>query len=149
MKTATRESWQHVPLPALRRELPVTGTYAAGEFARMQQGLIPQQMEDKWFIYWEEGILHFHRSWTGFEIYQIEFSVRESGEAILTKCLVNRDQSQYQSTDDENDTRLVGFLIDRLLLGKPVRFPTPGAVPPAEQPVYLHHIVGSGRSNGE
>ena len=30
-------------------------------------------MEDKWFIFMENGILYFHRSWTGVCIYQVHF----------------------------------------------------------------------------
>ena len=31
-------------------------------------------MEDKWFIYWKEGMLFFQRSWTGFCIYVVRFA---------------------------------------------------------------------------
>jgi len=32
-------------------------------------GLVPEEIEDKWFIYWEDDTLFFHRSWTGNCIY--------------------------------------------------------------------------------
>ncbi len=149
METATRDSWRHVPLPASRTELPLTRTYSAEAFGRMQQGLVPEQMEDKWFIYCENEILHIHRSWSGHQMYQVEFLVGGNGEATINKCFVNRDPSQYQAVDDAYDAQLVCFLIDRLLLGKPMRFPTPGTVSPEERPLYVHRVIGFGRSNGE
>lgn len=136
-------------MPASRQELPITCTYRAEDYARVQKGLIPQEMEDKWFIYCENDTLHIHRSWTGYQMYRIEFVVGEGGEATIKQCFVNRDQAQYQSVDDGYDAQLVCFLIDRLLLGRAVPFPVPGTVAKDEHPVYLHHIIGYGRSNGD
>jgi len=36
----------------------------------LSYGSIPLQMEDKWFIYWENTYLNFIRSWTGIQIFQ-------------------------------------------------------------------------------
>ena len=89
---------------------------------RIRRGLVPEQMEDKWFIYWKDDALFFHRSWTGYCVYIAHFAA--SGETwTMTRADVNRDQRQYTETNDESDARLVEYLIDALLLHKAVRWP--------------------------
>jgi hypothetical protein len=31
-------------------------------------------MKDKWFIFFEDGSLYFHRSWAGFPVFEVEMS---------------------------------------------------------------------------
>ena len=52
------------------------------QFLELKKGLIPQQMEDKWFIFYEDGWLHFHRSWTGFGNYKAQVVKEEDGYSI-------------------------------------------------------------------
>jgi hypothetical protein len=50
-------------------------------FLHTAKGLIPRAMEDKWYIYFENDCLYFHRSWTGLEILCAEI-IREDGESV-------------------------------------------------------------------
>ena len=68
---ANRNDWKTTPLPAARVGITLDRTYAADEFARIKEGDVPQEMEDKWFAFYEEPWLYLHRSWTGFGIYQV------------------------------------------------------------------------------
>ena len=70
MPIARADSWKRLPAPPARR-LPFDAVYDADQYARLRQGLIPQEMEDKWFIYLEDGQLCLHRSWTGTWIYAL------------------------------------------------------------------------------
>lgn len=36
----------------------------------LEYGNIPRQMEDKWFLYLENDVIHYLRSWTGIEIFK-------------------------------------------------------------------------------
>ncbi|MFJ5485933.1 hypothetical protein [Pectobacterium actinidiae] len=90
----------------------------------MKQGVIPKQMEDKWFIYFEDGWLRFHRSWTGFFIYALKLDGSPAGVRV-TDSWVNRDPTQYTNTDLEHDRNMLRYLIDVALLKKQgVPFPT-------------------------
>lgn len=52
---ATRQSWPDLlPLPRARSTLPIRHEFTEGEYKRLSLGLIPQEMEDKWFIFLEE-----------------------------------------------------------------------------------------------
>ena len=122
MKPATKDSWTTRPLPRQRARLAANWRYSQDEFQRVLKGLIPEVMEDKWFIFFEAGWLYFHRSWTGNCIFQAQFRETDAGWAV-TQFLVNRDPDQYQSDSDDYDRQLLRFLIDSLLLGKPAEFP--------------------------
>lgn len=52
----------------LLKDLPLSQE----EFERVAQGLVPEEMEDKWFLYFEDGKLYCHRSWNGECIYIVD-----------------------------------------------------------------------------
>lgn len=85
------------------------------EFQRIMMGYIPEQMEEKWFAYFENGWLHFHRSWTGFEIYKAEI-VAFDGSYVINSFWVERNSEKYGNTNDESDIETFYFLVARLLL---------------------------------
>jgi hypothetical protein len=75
-------------------------------------------MEDKWFLFFEDDTLFFHRSWTGFCVYEVHFE-----GSTATHAVVNRDPEQYRATDDDRDQQLIHHLIQVLLLGQPANYP--------------------------
>jgi hypothetical protein len=109
--SATREDWQTTPFPESRAFLSLDRTYSNEELARLQKGRIPEEMEDKWFIFYEEPWLYLHRSWTGYCVFQARFEATPSGNRV-TEALVSRDPDQYRSTDDVSDVLLLTYLLD-------------------------------------
>lgn len=105
----------------------------------IRRGVIPEQMEDKWFIYWSEGELFFHRSWTGFCIYVVKFQTGKEGYTTV-EAQVNRDPLQYGKTNDGKDKATVSFLIDVVLLHRPHDFP--GSGPTELQALIQWHQIG-------
>lgn len=106
------------PMPARRKVLPFHRAFTTAEVAALQHGMLPGQMEDKWFGVLSEGALDFHRSWTGYHIYRL--LLRTEGRGLVGyKLIVSRGQSQYTNTDDARDLECVAFLIDRMLRGQP------------------------------
>ncbi|HEX3599594.1 MAG TPA: hypothetical protein VHU84_05590 [Lacipirellulaceae bacterium] len=79
---ATRSDWKTVELPTQRKLIPFDRTYTAAEFARIKEGLIPECMEDKWFEFYEEPWLYFHRSWTGYCVYQLRLEPVATGTRV-------------------------------------------------------------------
>ena len=138
---ATRESWSNVrPLPEQRALLSLQREFTKQEYELMRYGLIPEVMEDKWFIFLEDDVLYFHRSWTGNCIYQLTLK-KDGARYKVAEALVNRDASQYSGTDDGYDEKLLTFLIDCLLLGRPSTFPVPAGVPSGIATGLYHHSV--------
>jgi hypothetical protein len=142
---ATRESWTSVPLPEKRTSLSLQREFTQEEFELIRCGLIPEAMEDKWFIFLEENVLYFHRSWTGYCIYQLSLSKHGTTYTVV-ETFANRDPSQYSiGTNDGYDEELLNFLIDNLLLGRSSTFPVPAGVPPGiATGLYHHHVAGVG-----
>ena len=120
---AVRTDWQTHPLPDARTRIPLDRAFSASEMARIRLGLIPEQMEDKWFVFWEDDLLFFHRSWTGFCTYIVRFEPARRG-ARMVDALVSRDAREYSNTDDGHDARMISYLIDVLLLGRRSEFPS-------------------------
>ena len=107
-----RGDWKTIEMPNARATIPINRQYSDREFGRLSAGEIPQEMEDKWFIFYEEPVLHLHRSWTGFCVYQVEFQP-DGRFFAANSAIVNRDESQYTERNDEHDMMLLGILMDR------------------------------------
>lgn len=122
MKQAKASDWKTEPLPVQRATITLDRNFTAQEIERIQTGLIPEQMEDKWFIYWREDRLFFHRSWTGFCVYMVKFT-NTNGSYRMVEADVNRVSEQYRETSDKHDELMISYLIDALLLQKDSDFP--------------------------
>jgi hypothetical protein len=86
------------------------------QYAKIRFGLLPMQMEDKWFAYFDEGRIHFHRSWTGAKVYEAAIQKRDD-YYVISELIVERDKNLYSNTDDNDDVRSFDFLVGRGLLG--------------------------------
>ena len=123
MKPATSEDWNTKPLSAKRTSISLDRSFSQAEMDRIKQGLIPAQMEDKWFIYFDNNTLYLHRSWTGYCIYVVRFS--DKGDSWhMTEADVNRDPDQHKATDDKHDSQMISYLVDVLLLHREAEFPS-------------------------
>ena len=112
MKKATRDDWKIEPFPSLHTTLEIDRIYSEDEFARISLGLIPQQMEDKWFIFYESPWLYLHRSWTGFCIFKVRFELIPEG-AKVAEVWVNREPNQRFGTNDlQSASMLAAILLD-------------------------------------
>jgi len=143
--SANRNSWKVcLPLPAQRERLSFQHDYSEEGYKKISLGLIPEVMEDKWFVFMEDNILYFHRSWTGVCIYEIHFE-KLGDKYSIKEAWVNRDDQQYKQTDLDYDRELLKFLIDNLLLEKNTPFPlsnkVAGKIPKG---VQQHSMSGTG-----
>ena len=146
---ATRTSWKRAhPMPQLQAQLVFLGQFSATEAERIRFGLVPAQMEDKWFIFHESDHLYLHRSWSGFCMFRVR--LEPSGEGVrIAEAWVNRDPEQYSGGDGVYDVALLAYLMDRLLLGRQPRFPFPEGLQPEAESLFQHQMVGWARANDE
>jgi hypothetical protein len=138
---ANPNSWKRDPFTT-GEAIPYQDRFSETEFAALQDGLIPQAMEDKWFVYFEEPYLFLHRSWTGEPVYRVRLSTDADGvnvaEALCVVEILNPAMADYQA-------RLLDFLIGNLLLGKAKPFPLAGGfVDPENEALLQHAIAGTG-----
>ena len=107
----------------------------------IRRGLVPEQMEDKWFIYWESGNLFFHRSWSGYCIYVALFA--DEGDCCkMTQAEVNRNKRQYSETSDRRDAEMISYLVDALLLQLPTATFPCDEQSPDKQASNNWHVAG-------
>lgn len=86
-------------------------------------GFRPEDMDYKWFIFYEHDRLYIHRSWTGCCIYIVRFEY-EGPDGVACEVQANRNPKQYGVHDDSYDTRMAFWLIDIALLGRDTGMPT-------------------------
>lgn len=139
---ARREDWKTRPLPAARATLPIARSFSSEEFAHVIRGFVPVAMEQKWFVYYEDGAIRFHRSWTGIEIFRVYLSPMggRPGCWQVDRVEVNRHPHQYHPESDAESQSMLQELIDNLLIRYGEEHPVDpmfAALQHATQPNYL------------
>ena len=88
------------------------------QFNKITNGLIPGEMEDKWFIFFENNWLYFHRSWTGYCQFKMQIT-KEKDEQIYSvkEFYAERNYDRYKCIVDSEDISKIQLLITRGLLG--------------------------------
>lgn len=108
---ARRSDWKTLPLPKKRATLHVDRAFSLDEFELVKAGIVPEDMDDKWFAYFEAPWLYAHRSWTGVCVFHVRFGPDRSGVRVV-ETLVNRKSSQYGGRDSAADVLMVTALLD-------------------------------------
>lgn len=112
---ATRESWKTLPQPTEKEHFALTLSISEDALERMMHGVIPEDMSDRWFVFFESGWLYFHRSWTGSCVFGIEIQRSATG-AAPGDCWVSRNEAEYTSTDIDRDRDTLTALITRFFI---------------------------------
>ena len=109
-------SWKREPFKQCV-PTPYHAAFDPKQLIRLKAGLIPRAMEDKWFIYYEQPELFFHRSWTGQPVYRLTLAGSADGGATVTEALWSKELATAAKDGADYQARLVEFLIANLLLG--------------------------------
>jgi hypothetical protein len=123
LKTTKPTDWETKALPSKRTTIHMDRAFSLQEMKLIRRGLVPEQMEDKWFIYWKDDALYFHRSWSGICIYIVHF-VKVGHGFRMVEANANRDPEQYKETSNERDAEMISYLVDVLLLHEKAIFPS-------------------------
>jgi hypothetical protein len=135
-------SWKHLPF-AGGTPIAYSAVFSADEFERIKMGLLPRAMEDKWFVYYEEPYLYFHRSWNGIPVYRV--ALRLSDDVVgTTEALCSKEVAASSSFDANYHAQLLDFLISNLLLGQNKPFPMPSGLNITQKAIFQHHISSTG-----
>ena len=137
---ATAEDWKRLPFKNVRL-VPYAREFSPDQFERLRLGLLPQAMEDKWFIYFEEPYLYFHRSWTGQAVYRVKVRSSPAGHAV-EEAVCALEVIQHDGLDYEAE--LLDFLTANLLLGEARPFPKPAGLKEPHAGLYQHVTAGTG-----
>lgn len=105
-RIATSKDWTTLPMPEKHDEFSFRRHFTEEQMNLLRKGFIPEEMEDKWFWYFEDSRLYIHRGWTGFCIYIVSFE-----EDDLLRVCVNRSPEQYRETESEKDMKKLNDLL--------------------------------------
>ena len=108
---ATRDSWKTVPIKD-PKPISINLSFNKDEFLLLKSGFIPEEMEDKWFIFYEDGWIYFHRSWTGFGMFKAQIIEREDN------FLIEELWTSFNLKQEEESVDLFSSLINKFLLKK-------------------------------
>ena len=140
MMPASSTSWKRAPLKE-GVPIPYHAAFDNEQFLRLKEGVIPKQMEDRWFIYYDEPHLFLHRSWTGQPVYRVTLKQAGNG-AEVTEALLSKDLANT-SEDADYQVQLIDFLVSNLLLRQHKPFPVPSDLAESKQGLFQHHISGT------
>ena len=116
--TATRHSWRNLDFSGPFVEIPWQDSFSKPQFDLIRRGAIPEEMEDRWFAFYEEPELFLHRSWSGLCFYRVTFA--RYGERYAVQSARVRD---WEGLEIEDEVKFIDFLVHRLLLEEPRPFP--------------------------
>jgi len=102
MEIATKDRWKTIPMTNPKR-LEVSILLTEVEFLKIRIGNVPYEMEDKWFIYFENEYLHLHRSWTGYEVFRARINNLNNGNFEIKEFLVEQNNEIYKEFVDSNN----------------------------------------------
>lgn len=113
---ARKDHWVALPLPKTRTRISLDLRLSATEAVHIKRGFVPRDMDEKWFVFYQDGVLHEHRSWTGICIDQVHFE--PEGEGLRAAYAeVNRYPVQYSCQDDLQDKQEIEDRIRNLSAG--------------------------------
>jgi len=127
-------------MPSRRARIALDRTFTPCEMEQIRMGVVPDQMEDKWFVYYEDDILYFHRSWTGYCIYMVYFEPEEEG-CRMVRGEVNRELETPRVSEDE-EAAMISFLIDVLLLDEVPQYPA-DEEPSSDEVLAMWGLLGN------
>jgi O-acetyl-ADP-ribose deacetylase (regulator of RNase III) len=107
LRAARRDDWKTEPDPPLR-PLPFEQHLDERAAATLALGTVPEEMENKWFVFQEGDRIHFHRSWTGILIFRVRVTAGRVHGAEF-----NADPAQFKGSDAEA-AKSLGNLVDWL-----------------------------------
>jgi hypothetical protein len=138
---ARRKQWKALPYEGAFRSVDCAEVFATADCERLRQGLLPEVMEDKWFVFFEDPYLYFHRSWTGELAYRLRLDVDGEGgrigEALASSHVQLVHGLAYEGA-------LVAFLLRGMMLRQSVSFPVPPAGAPGPKGLFQHSVSGTG-----
>jgi O-acetyl-ADP-ribose deacetylase (regulator of RNase III) len=107
LRAARRTDWKTEPDPPLR-PLAFETQLDPRAAAALALGTVPEEMENKWFVFQEGDTLNFHRSWTGILVFRVTVTERRLHD-------VQFNASQFKGTD-EAAAESLGHLVSWLAM---------------------------------
>ena len=97
------------------KRIAVQRSYSPEELEMMVAGFQPQDMDDRWYIAVEAGLLVFRRSWTGYPIFAVSIC-EEDGRMSVASAWGTRNRDHYNPSAIDDEAEFLERLIEGHLL---------------------------------
>ena len=115
----TRQDFKNLKdMPQSSINVDMDRHFTKEEFNKIVIGIKSSNMDQRWNILFEDGLLHFYRSWTGHCIFIGHFDKKADETAILKKLTINGDSKQYNRTKLDTDINVVLSIIKSHLIDR-------------------------------
>ncbi len=98
---ATPSDWKTHPMQRPQRAPVWPRVFSHDEMARVRAGLVPEEMEDKWFVVFADGELRLYRSWTGRHVLTVRFEPAPWGERVAELIAETAPAASNESSADD------------------------------------------------
>ena len=115
--TVRRSAWKLKPMTT-SSPLPYHRYLSPHELNCLVQDHGSSSMDDKWLIFTEDDTVHFHRSWTGEEIYAVSLNRHVDGSAEIAEVRANdayRRSAPWSQLDDAGRIEILDRLVERIV----------------------------------
>lgn len=111
---AQRKDFTCEPMPPQRVRFILDRTFTEEELATLRLGLVPRDMDDRWFVFQENDQVYLHRSWTGHCIFILHLDATNRHHTVTA----NADPAQVRAMDPEELESLLTGVIDHVVLAR-------------------------------
>ena len=118
-RPAVRSDWKIKPPPTRRSRLLLDKCLSDRELQWINMGVIPQIMEDHWFVFRERGALFCHSSWTGKFAWALHLERRSDGTHVVSAEVSQDPKLNLGRTDIEKAVKLLRR-VEGLLFKRPL-----------------------------
>lgn len=108
------DDWKKAAMPNETESFVSGRKLRPDEFSKLIMGLKPSSMDDKWFVYWLNQSIYFHRSWSGHCIFIAKVEKVED-DIFLTEVITNKKPDQFGTQDIRVKKEMFNKLIDLVL----------------------------------
>ncbi|MCJ1434120.1 hypothetical protein MMC27_003486 [Xylographa pallens] len=104
-KRVTAADWKTSPFHD-----PITSAWTVrlepSQLAKLLDGFLPREMEDKWFVFADgpdpEGhvYMHFYRSWTGIKVAEVDIEIGDSSGGDGLHCAAHMTSVTWEASQE-------------------------------------------------
>jgi hypothetical protein len=119
------------------RPIPYARRLSAEATEVLVRGFRPREMEDHWFIFEEDDVVHLVRSWTGLELFAVPIHRLTDGGAEIAEVLVNEQDGGDPDGLVERAEAILDVFFGSL------------AAPPTSSVSLVEHVYGLNADPGD
>ena len=96
--------------------------FTADEYEVLVAGVIPCEMEDRWFVFFEQPYLYVHHSWNGELFFRVELAEATEG-AVVRSAVAHHKAGSPSSQATMEEALLLGLILRRFVLQQDLPIP--------------------------